>query len=360
MTIRRGVVFQRSHAIILVVILIVAAVGSYFGYQVTRFLQYPTVAVSDPSGQRSLVLPPGTTSYVLKGTATAGTTVLVSWDGQDPTIVTVDESGHWTYTALLHFGDNQFDITAKNLDTSHASGTSRVIITVPVVSPSPPEPEIAFVLPADGSSVKDGAVNVSGTSTLVTSVTLTPTYLGPPPAPGATIPPSTDTPTPAVSSSPKASSAASAGTSAGPSPSAAPTPATIKAAADGTFTASLQLNPGRWQLTIVGLDSSGTATPPLSRTIVVPYKGLNVVLQVTGGNAWLKYWRDGAAIDQSTFSDGYQVTVTATKSFCVLVSGQPNHVFITVNGTSLGPVSKFGGTHLYVDTTSAARNVSSC
>lgn len=361
MTIRRGVVFQRSHAIILVVVLIVAAVGSYFGYQVTRFLQYPTVAVSDPSGQRSLVLPPGTTSYVLKGTATAGTTVLVSWDGQDPTIVTVDESGDWTYTALLHFGDNQFDITAKNLDTSHASGTSRVIITVPVVTPSPPEPEIAFVLPADGSSVKDGAVNVSGTSSLVTSVTLTPTYLGPPPAPGATIPPSTPTPGPSVSSSPKASSAASPGTSAGPSPSAAPTAATIKAAADGTFTASLQLNPGRWQLTIVGLDSSGTATAPLSRTIVVPYKGLNIVILIDGeGGACPNYFVDGGAQKGGCASNGSTTTVTANKSFCINVPGRPDFVFLTVNGSALGAVSKFGGNRVYIDTTSGARKVSSC
>ena len=84
MTIRRGVVFQRSHAIILVVVLIVVAVGSYFGYQVTRFLQYPSLAVSDPSGHATLELPPGTTSYVLKGSATAGTTVLVSWEARTP------------------------------------------------------------------------------------------------------------------------------------------------------------------------------------------------------------------------------------------------------------------------------------
>jgi cytoskeletal protein RodZ len=361
MTIRRGIVFQRSHIIILVVVLIVAAVGSYFGYQVTRFLQYPSLAVSDPSGQQTLQLAPGTTSYVLKGTATAGTTVLVSWDGQDPTTVVVDESGHWTYTALLHFGSNQFDIEAKNLDTSHASGTSRVIIQVPVVTPSPPEPEIAFVLPADGSSVKDGAVNVSGTSTLVTSVTLTPTYLGPPPAPGATIPPSTLTPSPAVSSSPSASSSSSPVTSAGPSPSPAPSPATIKAAADGSFTASLQLNPGRWQLTIVGSDANGRPTAPLSRTVVVPYKGLNIVILVDGdGGACPNYFIDGGPQLGGCSPNGFTVTVTANKTFCMNVPGRSNYVFLTVNGTALGPVSKFGGQRVYIDTTSGARKVSSC
>jgi cytoskeletal protein RodZ len=359
LTIRRGVVFQRSHVIILVVVLIVAAVGSYFGYQVTRFLQYPTVAVSDPSGQQTLQLPAGTTSYVLKGTATAGTTVLVSWDGQSATTVLVDESGSWTYTALLHFGSNQFDITAKNLDTSHASVTSRVIIQVPVVTPSPPQPEVAFVTPAEGSSVKDGAVKVNGASSQVANVTLTPTYLGPPPAPGSTVHPA-PTPGSAVSSVPSAGSAVSPGASAGPSASPAPLPATVTAAADGSFAVDLQLNPGSWQLTLGGVDATGQEADPVSRTIVVPYTGLNVVLQVKGGDAWLKYFVDGAAKDQSTYPDGYQVTVEATKSFCVLVSGQPDRVFLTVNGTSLGPVSQFGGTHVYVDTTSQARNVDAC
>jgi transcriptional regulator with XRE-family HTH domain len=352
MRIRRGIAFQRSHIIILVVVLIVAAVGSYFGLQVTRFLQYPTVAVSDPSGQQTLVVPVGTTSYVLKGTATPGTTVLVSWDGQDASTVPVDPSGGWTYTALLHFGSNQFDITAKNLDTSHASKTWRVIIQVPVITPSPPEPEIAFVTPVDGVVFKTGTVQVSGTSSLVKSVTLTPTYLGPPPAPGSTIPPAASTPEPTASPAP--------GASPGPSPSQGPLPTTVQPAADGTFVFQLKLDPGRWQLTIVGTDSNGRSTAPVSRTVVVPYTGLNVTIQVKGGNAWLKYFRDGVAVDSSTYQDGWQVTLTAAKSVCVYSSGRPNLVFVTVNGVSIGSVSQFGGVRVYIDLANPPRNVSSC
>jgi cytoskeletal protein RodZ len=359
MRIRRGVVFQRSHIVIAIVAIIVIAVGSYFGYQVTRFLQYPSVAVSDPSGQKTLQLPAGTTSYVLKGTATPGTTVLISWDGQNPVEVEVDDSGHWAYTALLHLDTNQFDITAKNLDTNHASQSSRVIILVPVVTPSPPHPEVAFATPADGASVKDGAVNVTGTSTLVGTVTLTPTYLGPPPAPGATIPP-TPTQEPGVSSAPSAGSTGSPGASAGPSASPGPTPATANPGADGTFAFTLTLGPGRWQLTLTGSSANGQTAVPVSRTIAVPYKGLYVVLEVKGGPAWMRYAGDGAGIGQSTYPDGYTATLTLTKWFCVYVSGQPGRVFVTVNGTSLGTVSKYGGTHLYVDTTSAAKNVAGC
>jgi hypothetical protein len=234
-----------------------------------------------------------------------------------------------------------------------------VIILVPVVTPSPPQPEVAFVTPADGASVKDGAVNVSGTSTLVGSVTLTPTYLGPPPAPGATIPP-TPTQGPLVSSVPTAGSSGSPGASAGPSASPGPTPATVNPGADGSFTFALKLTPGRWQLTIAGSSTNGRTAKPVSRTVVVPYKGLYVLIEVKGGPAWMRYAGDGAGIGQSTYADGYTATLTLNKWFCVYVSGQPGRVFVTVNGTPLGAVSKYGGTHLYVDTTSPAKNVAGC
>jgi hypothetical protein len=260
---------------------------------------------------------------------------------------------------LLHSDTNQFDITAKNLDTDHASPSSRVIILVPVVTPSPPHPEVAFVTPADGASAKDGTVSVTGTSTLVGSVTLTPTYLGPPPAPGATIPP-TPTQGSGVSSTPTAGSTGSPGASAGPTASPGPTPATVNPGTDGSFTFALKLTPGRWQLTLTGSSANGQTAGPVLRTVVVPYKGLYVVIEVKGGPAWMRYAGDGAAIGTSTYPDGYTATLTLNKWFCVLVTGQPGRVFVTVNGTSLGPVSKYGGTHLYVDTTSAARNVAGC
>ncbi len=57
--------------------------------------------------------------------------MLIAWNGQDPKTVIADDSGHWTYTAPLQGGSNQFDITAENLDTSHASATVRRIVAGP-------------------------------------------------------------------------------------------------------------------------------------------------------------------------------------------------------------------------------------
>ena len=350
-TIRRGIRFQRIHLVILGVVVIVALVGSYFGFQITRFLQYPTLALAVPSGTETIQVPSGTTSYILKGTATSGTTVTISWDGQDPNTVLVDDSGQWAYTAQLHFGSNQFDIIARNLDTNHASKTSRIIIVVPVVTPSPPQPDVGFTAPADGASMTGATVSVTGTAVQVSNVVLTVVYLGAPPAPGATASPAAayasaaDSPAPSLSLPPGASPA--------------PSPASTKPAADGTFSFSLQLGPGRWQLALVGSDANGKSSPTVTRTVVVPYKGLTVLLQAQGGDAWMHYGGDGAAIGQSTYPDGWQVTLTLTKWFCVS-TGKAQFTYVTINGVAYGPVSAYGGTHLYADTTHAPKDIAAC
>jgi hypothetical protein len=51
--------------------------------------------------------------------------------------------------------------------------------------------------------------------------------------------------------------------------------------------------------------------------------------------------------------------VVVTKWFC-LSTPRPTVVYVTVNGVSLGAVSSYGGKHLYIDTTHAAKDVSSC
>ena len=51
LTIRRGVRFQRSHLVIAVVAVIVLLVAGYFGFQLTRYLSYPTLAVA-PAARR--------------------------------------------------------------------------------------------------------------------------------------------------------------------------------------------------------------------------------------------------------------------------------------------------------------------
>ena len=180
LTMRRKVVFQGSHVVIAVVAVMVLVVAGYFGYQLTRYLSYPTVGVA-AAGPSPVTLKAGTTQYVLKGTATPNTTVLISENGHDPISVLADEGGHWTWQAVVVPGRNQFDITAKNLDTSHASNTVRLIVVVEAASPTPVVPAVAFTTPEDGASFTgDFTVTGAATGALVSRVTLTPTYLGMP------------------------------------------------------------------------------------------------------------------------------------------------------------------------------------
>lgn len=364
MTIRRGVVFQRSHLVIAMVVVIVLAVGAYFGYQLTRYLSYPTLAVAS-AGPVPVTVAIGTTNYTLTGTATAGTTILISWNGQESREAITDDSGHWTYQAILQTGSNQFDITAENLDTNHASKTVRLVVVVPSPTPTPLTPEVAFGTPSDGASVAGGKLTVTGTGTAVSIVTLTPIYLGAPLAAGATLPPPTPSPlasSPAVGVSPSptpSGPAASPSGSPGPSPTPGPQPTSVAPAADGSFTFNVQLNPGLWRLSMTGTTTQGIQTKPVVRTVSVPYSGVNVTLQVKGGAAWLRYFVDGAAVGQSTYQAGWQTTVVGKKSVCV-VAAAPGHVYAIINGVQYGPVSQFGGTHLYVDTSGVPKNVASC
>jgi len=359
LTMRRGIVFQRSHLAIVGVVIIVAVVGIYFGYQVTRFLSYPTVGVTSPDTAR-ITLPAGTDGYPLTGTSTPGATIQISWDNQAAKTTIADEAGHWSYTAILHPGPNQFDITAENLDTSHASKTQQIVIDVQVVAPPPTSPAVAFSAPADLATVKDGNVTVAGISTLVTTVTVTPVYMGPPTAAGATIPPATAAalPTPIVTPVLPAASA-SAGASAGPTAPPGPGPTNVNTNADGTFSVALSLTPGRWQLSIAGSNPSGSTAPAVVRTIVVPYQGINVVIQVKGGPAYVTATHDGVTDNNSQRPDGWSITLVGTKSVCVL-SKSARYVYITVNGDSLGPISTFGGTGASVGTSGVPKNVNSC
>jgi len=93
----------------------------------------------------------------------------------------------------------------------------------------------------------------------------------------------------------------------------------------------------------------------------VPYQGINVVIQVKGGPATVRLTHDGVIDDNGTqHTDGWSTTVVGTKDVCVFSGYQARIVYITVNGTSYGPISTFGGTHAYVDTSGVPKNVNSC
>jgi hypothetical protein len=353
--------------VLVAVVLVVLTVGVYFGYQVTRFLSSPTLTVNSPASI-TYTVPIGTTNYKLTGTATAGSTVTIAWNNHDPSSVVADDGGQWSYQAVLVPGRNEFDIKAQNIDTNHASKLVIIVITVPTPTPSPVTPVVAFVTPADNSIISDGNVTITGTSSFVTAVTLTTTYLGVPPAPGATLPPpsgstgpasgpssgalATPTPVPSATKGPLAT--------AGPSAPPAPAPVSTSVTDKGDFNFAFQLEPGVWRLSLAGTDTQGHKSAIVTRTVAVPFTGVVVGIQVKGqAGAWMKYWRDTTPIGQSTYLNGYSTTVSAKKSVCIYTA-KPGNVYVTVNGVAIGTVAQYGGTHLFIDATHPPKNVSAC
>jgi cytoskeletal protein RodZ len=339
LTQRRKVVFEQSHVVIGIVAVIVLIVAGYFAFQLTRYLSYPTLAVAS-AGASPVVVGIGDTEYILNGNATPNTSVLISWNGQDPKVVTADDSGHWTFHAVLRSGSNQFDITAKNIDTNHASSTVRMIVFVPTPTPTPAVPQLAFVTPTDGASVPAGTVTITGTSVMVSSVNLTTAMVGPPLVPGSTMPP---TPT--------------AGTT--PPPGLPTTSAAT--AADGTFSLAVPLQPGMWRLTLVGLTATGVQTTAVSKTISIPYKGVSVGISVSGGRSSVGIYADGVFILKAVnHNPGWTKSVTANRSVCILALS-PSNVYLAINGAAPVKMATISSNlhHVMIDT-KGARGVPSC
>jgi hypothetical protein len=246
-------------------------------------------------------------------------------------VVTPD--GTWSVDVELRRGRNQFDITATDPETGkQAEQPARVFITVPfsVVQ----APTLIVDQPADGITVENGAIPVQGKTTNASTVTVSASYLGP---------------AAAVVARPASSTAASAGTSAAPAatpkPPTPPPAQTLQVGDDGSFTTGVELTAGKWAITVTA-SSAQNKTSTLTRNVTVQFKGVNLVVAIDGGPAWVKVWIDGQ-VDPTTgqagriYASGKTLTFTAQNSIEVR-TGSSGVTRFTLNGTSLGSLGKDG------------------
>jgi cytoskeletal protein RodZ len=332
----RGFTISPGLIVALLLILAVAAFAVYLGVQLLRFARPPTIAVTDPATAVAEV-DESTTSYTLRGTSVPGATVSITTPGEDPVRTTAQPDGTWTLDVDLRRGRNQFDITATDPETGQqADQPQRVFITVPfsVVQ----APTLTVEQPADGITVENGAIPVQGRTTNATTVTVSASYVGPAPVP-----------TRAGASGSGASSAGPAAMprppAATPKPPAAPPAQTLPVANDGTFNTGVELTAGKWTITVTA-SSAQSKTTTLMRNVTVQFKGVNLVVAIKGGPAWIKVWIDGQ-VDPTTgqagkiFANGKTLTFTAQTSIEVR-SGNSGATQFTLNGTSLGTLGKDG------------------
>jgi cytoskeletal protein RodZ len=313
----KGLTFSPSIIVVALLTVFVLAFGAYLGVQVMRFAKPPSIAVTDPASA-VIDVDESTTSYTLRGTTLPGATVSISTPGRDPYQVSAGPDGDWTSDVDLRRGRNQFDVTAIDPDTGKRSEeTIRRFITVPFLVIE--APTLTVDQPAEGTSFENGAIPVAGRATNAASVVVSATYVGPS--------------TPAVEGA------------ATPEPPPVPEPVTLEVGEDGSFSTPYELTAGRWMITVTAASPQGK-TAAQTRNVTVVYKGVNLVVTIEGGRAWLKVWVDGKLDPElgaagSVIANGRTLTFTGQESVEVR-SGSSGVTHFTLNGTPLGALGRPG------------------
>jgi hypothetical protein len=131
----------------------------------------------------------------------------------------------------------------------------------------------------------------------------------------------------------------------GATPGATPEPGTtIDVASDGSFSfPPLELTAGRWSITVTATSAEGK-TASQTRTVTVAYSGVNVVVSIKGGSAWIKVWVDGKLVGPqggTVYANGKTITFSG-KSSVEIRTGSSGFTRFTVNGVSVGSLGRAG------------------
>ena len=332
---RRGPTITAGMFMAGLVLLAVLGFVVYIGAQLLRFAEVTSITLTHPASVISQI---DAESIVLEGTSGAGALISIHGPGGSLVNTTADEQGNWSREVTLAKGRNDFRIIAQDRVTDRQSAPMSLQITVPLPiapasgAPSPSAPaNIRLTLhgPLDGFTSIDGQVTVSGTTT-GTRVVIAAELLG---APGASPAP---TEPPATPATPPGSPAAS------PGPTGPLRDLTV--APGGSFSETLALEPGRWQIDVTA-SASGLPAQTLRRTVTVSEPDqLVVVITATRGSSWMRIVTDGTRMTGwggPTLTRGSSVTITAeTEIF--LRSGNAGALDVSINGRELGRLGRPG------------------
>jgi len=322
----RPLTFSPSVIVAALLTFVVVAFGIYVSIQLLRYAKPPELAVTNPS-TAVIDVDDSITSYQLSGTASPGSTISVAVAGSQPITVSALADGTWTVPVQLRRGRNQLEVTATDPDTGKTAESPRtIVINVPFLAIQ--APTLTVSQPVDGTTYGNGAIPVQGTTTNAKTVTVFATYMG---AVGAALPAPKPSPLPAASGRPRSSPAPADGT-------------TVPVADDGSFSIPVELTQGRWAITITATSDQGK-TASLTRNVTVAYKGVNLVVTINGGPAWIKVWVDGkvlpAYLSGLVYQPGKTLTFSAQRTIEVR-TGSSGVTFFTLNGVSLGALGKDG------------------
>ncbi len=310
---RRGLTFSPSLIVFALLLALVVGFMVWLGFQLLRFSKPPTIAVTDPAAA-VLEVDEDASSYLLEGITIPGGSVTVKTADVESR-ANADSAGRWTLQVDLRRGENMFRISATDPATGKvAEAPVERVITVPfrVIE----APTLIVDQPADGATYENGAIPVQGSTTNASSVVVSAAYTGPVETGGAAPP------------APKK-----------------PAPLTVEVAEDGSFSSPYPLTSGKWAITVTASSPEGK-TASLTRAVTVAFKGVNLVVSIGGGRAWLKVWVDGKLDPRlgaagKVLGNGKTMTFKGKEAIEVR-TGSSGVTKFTLNGTSLGALGKSG------------------
>lgn len=316
---------------------VVAFVG-YLVYEFVTFARTPTLQISAPAGD---VAGWRGSSYTIVGTTEPNAGITVDVGGTRTLTATADAKGAFSITVSLVPGSNVITLVANDPVTHRDSPQVSRTIVVDLSTPSPtPGPRVVLTAPADGATVS-GPVKVTGTAVAGSVVHVT-ASLTKAASPGFTI------------SDPYGQ------TIKVPKPKAGATvEADTTAEADGTFSATLALAPGDWEIGLIpggpgaspseAASPSGAATPAPSPAVtsavtVTPGSGLKATLAIAGGPCYVLVLEDNVAlsgVSGRTIPAGRTITMSAKRTLLIR-AGNAGAATLTVNGVRIGKMGRSG------------------
>lgn len=279
----------------LVGLVMIGAIG-FLAAQAIRFASPPVITVTSPADE-VLSLVAGTPATTVRGTAGAGTQILIQNAVGDSVTTQADTSGIWSIEVPLSGGRNEFDISAADPATGSASGaaTRRVFI---VALPANEAPNIEVLTPTAGLRVSGGPVPIALTTVPNGEVLIMATS-----SIGEVI------------------------------------TGSLPAQPDGIVRGDLLLPEGAWRISLQVSSPNGTMSEVL-RDVEVVFAGVTVTLTGIDAGTWVRVWIDGAVdpitgLSGITLSKGGSRTIRGL-SAVVIRFGNPRGVLVTLNGRMLG------------------------
>jgi hypothetical protein len=280
----------------------VLAATAFLLIQLIRFASPPGLSVVSPS-EEVLTLSAETRVAVIRGTAGAGTLILIESGVGDSVTTEADASGIWSVEVPLGGGRNEVDISALDPATGSSSGEAvrRVFLVNLPVSDAP---RLDLSSPTAGLRVSGGAVPV------------------------------------ALASDPNATVNATATDTNGEE-----VLATFTANSNGTIQGDLSLPAGFWSIKFQATGPNGTVSEVL-REVEVVFAGVTVIVTGSGSGTWIRVWADGV-IDSSigptgiTLRDGESRTLRGVTVLDIRF-GDPRGASVTLNGRMLEALGTAG------------------